>query len=190
MLCYLSMLNKLQIYFLGFIFFIVLLVVCFAIFVPSQSSIHLEEIKFSTSQSSRLYFKNLRSYYYEKDEVEKPGFILHQYKSDGEENLRFLIVDNWKHDEAYIIAESAIVNIDEEILQIMWTRGNESDTISLKELDAEAHYVFAAQLYDKLLQEGELAIIKKTDSFLFTGNEKKSLKITLKDFFKLVEKVR
>lgn len=181
--------GKLQQYFLSFLSFVILIIVIYAIFGPKEKQINIKDISFNTTDSSELYFKNLRSYYYDQEIREDANFVLYRIRSRNKDSLsyklNFALVSNWLMDECYIISESQIPEII-----LVSTLNNKSDTLSLVEYDSEANYIFAATLFERLTTQAELFLVQNSEKIAFTEKEKLSLKTTLKDYFKLVGKLR
>ena len=170
----------------------VLLSILFSIFLPNKK-IDLTEVDFTTTQSSELYFKNMRSYFYDKDENEEANFKLYRIdsrvKDSSKNKLNFVLLSNWLQSECYIMAESGILDLSKETLQVLFKNADTSGRLSLAEQDSYANYIFAAQLYTHLDQGSEISLeLDKTHHF--SESEKKSLKKSLSDYFKLVGKLR
>ena len=176
--------NKLQKWFVCFISVVILFVAAFSIFGPEGKQINLKEIEFRTTHSSELYFKNIRSYFYDQEEREDAMFKLYRIDS-RKEKLSFLLVSNWLIDESYIIAES-----DYENFELAWSFDGAEGTIELKGEDNRAHYVFAAEFFEQLDRKADVWLLNSATKIPFTEEEKSSLRTTLKDYFKLVGKLR
>lgn len=174
--------------FFVFLLSMFLFVFVFALFFPNRKKVDLTEVDFSTTSSSELYFKNMRSYFYDKENREDANFILYRIDSretDSTKNkLNFALVMNWLQNECYIIAEGG-----NDTLNIEWHNDKGSGVIQLKEKDSYSNYVFAAQLFEKLNQDATVSIQQGREGLLLTEKEKLSLKTTLKDYFKLVGKL-
>jgi len=176
--------NKLQKWFLYFLGAVFVLVVAFSVFGPEGKQINLKEIEFRTTNSSELYFKNIRSYFYDKEEREDARFKLYRIKS-RKEKLNFLLVSNWLMDESYIMAESNYSQF-----KIVWSFEGATDTITLNGQSNRAHYIFAAEVFEQLDRKAELWLLNSATKVPFTEEEKSSLRTTLKDYFKLAGKLR
>ena len=170
--------------FFQFLGLVVILVSVFAIFGPEGKKINLKEISFKTTNSSQLYFKNIRSYFYNKEEIKAANFNLFRLKSNGDK-LNFVIVNNWLMSESYIVLESDLINYS-----INWQFENDSGAVTLSGENNRAHYVFAAELFEQLDRNATLALKTQNYSHRLSEDEMASLKTTLKDYFKLVGKLR
>ncbi|MAY84270.1 MAG: hypothetical protein CMP59_09065 [Flavobacteriales bacterium] len=157
-------------------------------FGPKAKKIDLNEISYNTTESSTLYFRNMRAYFYDLNDDEKSGFNIYRIGSreKTESKLHFMIIHNWRLNEAYIMLESDLIDIEKENLSLILV----SDTLALEAKDAEANYTFAAKLFEALERGSEVALISGSDEFSFSESELKSIKKSLKDYFKLVGKLR
>lgn len=176
--------NELQKWFLYFVGAALLFVILFSAFGPKGKQINLQEIAFTSTNSSELYFKNIRSYFYDKEEREDARFMLYRIGSRTED-LSFVLVNNWLMDESYIIVESKHDNFSVE-----WRYKNETGIVKLDGENNRAHYIFAAELFEQLDRKADLWLLNDATKSPFTEEEKASLRTTLKDYFKLVGKLR
>ena len=179
-------LSRLFGYFLGAV---VIFVFLFALFGPQGKKINLKEIEFNTTNSSELYFKNIRSYFYEKEDKPDAKFILYRINSREKDSsklkLQFLLVHNWLLNECYLISEPQNSN-----LQVEWKYKDEFGTIELQGENNRAHFIFGAECFEQLDRGAQLWLIHSGKRISFTEEEKSSLKTSLKDYFKLVGKLR
>ncbi|MFT6166758.1 MAG: hypothetical protein ACJASF_001451 [Vicingaceae bacterium] len=181
-----SELGRLFLFFLGSV---VIFVTLFALFGPQGKKISLKEIEFNTTNSSELYFKNIRSYFYDKEEDPNARFILYKInnreKDSNKLKLQFLLVHNWLLNECYLIAEPYKTDF-----QIEWQYEDKLGSINLKGENNRAHFIFAAELFEQLDRKADMWILYNATKIPFSEEEKASLRTTLKDYFKLVGKVR
>ncbi|MDA9072160.1 hypothetical protein N9J85_00560 [bacterium] len=176
--------NELQKWFLYFVGATLLFIITYSIFGPKAKQINLQEIAFTSTNSSELYFKNMRSYFYDKEEREDARFMLYRIGSRNDA-LSFILVNNWLMDESYIIVESKYDNFSVE-----WHYENETGIVKLDGENNRAHYVFAAELFEQLDRKADLWLLNSATKIPFSEEEKASLLTTLKDYFKLVGKLR
>lgn len=181
-----SELGRIFLFFLGGVFVFILL---FALFGPQGKKINLKEIEFTTTNSSELYFKNIRAYFYDKEEKEDAKFFLYRINSREKDSsqlkLHFLLVHNWLLNECYLIAEPR--NID---FEIEWNYEDEFGTIRLNGENNRAHFIFGAELFEQLNRDADIRLVAAGTKKDFTEEEKSSLKTSLQDYFKLVGKLR
>jgi len=165
--------------------------VLFSAFGPTAKEISLDEINFKTTESSALYFKNIRSYFYDLEEEKKSGFKIYRLSSrpaTAKNKLHFMILHNWRMNEAYIMAESEQIDKGKASMRLLI--GQSNDTISLDGADAEANFRFAAQLFTAMEKEESVSLLSNDEAYSFEQSELKSIKKCLKDYFKLVGKLR
>tara|TARA_B110000090_G_scaffold71886_1_gene82056 strand:+ start:258 stop:809 length:552 start_codon:yes stop_codon:yes gene_type:complete len=181
--------NKLQRVFIYFIATTIVFVTAFAVFGPEGKKINLKEIDFTTSSSGQLYFKNIRSYFYTNEVRDDANFIL--YKIGSREfdphlnNLSFVLVSNWLMNECYIVVDSKFNDFT-----IKWQYEDTNGEFELLGEDNRSHFVFAAQLFKQLDRKAETSIVSFTGETPLSEGEKASLHTSLKDYFKLVGKLR
>jgi hypothetical protein len=173
----------------------VLLIALFAILGPKSKPIDLKSISFTSTESAELYFKNIRSFSYDRIENDKAKFILYRIKSREEDTtklgINFLIVSNWLQDENYIIVETHPYDFLNNGLMVK--NGDINDTIYKDGNDIEANYVFAAKFYEQLTSESNFYFtdtLGKIQELVISEQQQNSLKKSLKDYFKLVGKIR
>ena len=154
---------------------------------PKGRPISMQEVDCSTTQSSELYFKNIRSYFYQLEEHPESGFKIYRLKSslETESHLPLMIVHNWRMNEAFVL-------IDQEKgielpLQLIEQNG---ETVSLNNGSTDANYRFAAILYHIIDEEADFQLLSGKLEIQLSESEKKKLKRTLYDYFKLVGKLR
>lgn len=176
--------NELQRAFVYFLAAIVVMVSLYALFGPQGKKINLKEIDFTTSNSSRLYFKNMRSYFYAIEEKKQAKFELYRLKS-SDSLFRFVIVSNWLMDESYVIAES-----NYKTFTLEWSNSKQTGSLEIKGETNRAHYIFAAELFEQLERKSQLWLISKDSKVKLSEEQKTSLKTSLRDYFKLVGKLR
>lgn len=165
----------------------------YAFFFPSRE-VDLSEVQFSTPSSNRLYFKNIRAYFYEKEELEKQKIDIYRMKTSNTEDslsiLSFAIVDHWAVNRSYIIAETSLLNVNDQALKIKCEHLSDAIFIELKAEDAEANYKFAAQLLTHLSHPNKLFVLEKHKGWIpLKNSHKKKFKRSLLDYFKLVGKL-
>lgn len=180
--------KKLPMYFgLWFVGFVIVLALVF----PENRPVDFSVPEFRTSQADLLFFKNIRSFYYHKIEDEKSGYDILRIKSLYQDSsktptITFVLFNNWKQSETYIITEKNKKLVFEENLKLSWKSKDETGRILLEAFNNEAHFKFAGEVYSHLIAGDEL---------LFEGNpiysefQRKSAIKTLKDYFKLVGKI-
>lgn len=135
----------------------------------------------------------MRSYFYEQEVFEEGNYILHRIKSRNSDSdlikLNVVIVQNVIQDAAFIRLESGLLDLDEEKLIVAWQQEKREGKLLLENTINESHYTFAAQLYNLLEANAKIWLILEGQKMEFSEKEKKSLRKSLGDYFKLVGKV-
>lgn len=100
--------------------------------------------------------------------------------------LNFSIVNNWRADQAYIVAEPSARKFFRDTVTIR------VDAVEVKiyldKMDFEQHYQLAALLFQNALDYHRSFIVEGQDSLLLygtQGNENANIEV-LKDYFRLV----
>lgn len=177
--------NKLTKVFVGSI----VLLVAFVIFTaPEIKRVKRDIADFHVNASDRLYFKNLRQYYYRSSmtkEQQFEVFVLKQSDIERRTPLRFKILNNWRMDEAYIMLSDTSDVVSGQIML-----DNKGFEWQLSDLDAEGHLLLAMDLFE-YLQDDEARCLYKHPEYgrIEIWNEKHERQealTVLRDYFKLI----
>ena len=176
-----------------FIFIVVGAILGLAMLFPAEKKIYnLENISFDAQQSTTLFFKNTRAFYYGLEEMPEAGFNIYRYsktiKSDNGLFLNFIIVHNWRANEVYIVTEPSSA-----LLAIGQVEMNIGDSIFLFDKNAmnnNAQYEFAANIFLALLNNEPIKFAE-TNTSIWGTEENQSANLTvLKDYFRWIYKYR
>lgn len=177
--------------------FIVVVLGLSFLFAPEPQAVDWEEVNFSTTSSSVLYFKNVRSYYYYIDAREKAPFVLYRLKRGSHDTLqpaiRFMIIENTPAGEAYIFAEpnAALLQFDSVRLGLPAGNAYEREEVLLNNLNNEGHFQLAARVYARLLKHEQIYLMSRKDTIrsLYSSKRKRlNAETVLEDYFNLVNK--
>lgn len=163
-----------------------------AILFPQQKKAYdLHDLSFDVQQNSALFFKNTRASKYVLHEMNDAGFNIYRQeidpKADTISTLNFSIVHNWRSDEAYIIAEPNALLAGADSLKI----SSVTDTFFYyRQMDSEAHYHFAASIFEAILEGKDLTFLPGGDNIFGPEKCKKANRRVLEDYFRLVYKYR
>lgn len=178
--------------------FIVILLGLSFLFAPEPRPVDLGSIGFETNSSSRMYFHNVRSYYYDIYEREKAPFILYRNKRRSRDtakaDLQFMIVENASAGEAYIFAEAnpELERYDSLAVALSETEDEPFEKIYIRDINNEGHYRLAAKVYARLLVNEQIHLMSRNDTIreLYVDKrEELAAETTLEDYFKLVNKI-
>lgn len=172
----------------------VLFLLIYALFGPKGKPIDWGKVDYEMSNSSRLYFKNMRSYFYDLESFQEDSYLLYRIKSRKKEDVKikmsFVLIQNLLQDAAFIRLESEVVDLDQENILVSWQNNQEVGELALTSFSNEAHYQFSAQLYNLLVFNSRLWLQLNSGRIELSEKEKKSLRKSLNDYFKLVGKLR
>ena len=150
-----------------------------------------EVSELSITDADRIFFRNMRALYYDREgrTDAKMSIYRHGKRKQVEQGpyLNLAILLNQVKDEAYIFLEPYPETLP---LHVRWENadGSQADSISFTGGDKFAHYRFVQQLLNPIMNERELQMWHGGQwvSILQEKREKEALKVTLEDFFKLI----
>jgi hypothetical protein len=184
--------NKLQFLFIGWFLTMLILLI---IFFPEDRPIRLDKVNFHVAEPEELFFKNVRSYYYDFEKREDANFHLYRIKTRNKDTTKpgitFFIANNWLNDEAYIMVEPNSAVDTTKSLEVRYAvSGSDWDTISLNTPNSYNNYLFAGKIYLAMTEDARFEILNGGETREIFGPENRpSVKKTLKDYFKLVGKM-
>ncbi len=184
-----------------FIAWFAVMLVLVIIYFPEDRGIVISEPDFHVTESQEIYFKNIRQSHYVKQTDEQAGFDLYTIRSAEKDSsvstFTFTIVNNWRADEAFIrmMPMPALFEQDPEKMILLCSEygSDQKDTLHLLGRSSYDHYLFAAQLYMKIIDDYTFEVVNEvgeTMPVLARGEHRLSVKKTLKDYFKLTGKIR
>lgn len=155
-----------------------------------------EESKFSTSDASELFFRNVRQLYYDKTIMKDVKLDIYRIKDQNKHEdqpvLNLSIVINWRYDEAYLLTEPNRYLQQLDTLKVLWqdTTTHLQGHYYFYNGSKEEHFKFAAQLYQSILDEHQLYLIKGNDEkvkFLTDKKSREAFRKTVFDYLRLVD---
>jgi len=160
---------------------------------PETRPDKLTEIGFQTTESSELYFRNVRSYHYLHRQEGGDIFDVYRLKSLYESDMRplipFAIYNNWRANEAFIRLDTAYLS-HAPFHAVVDSFGRVARPIEMPELYNEAQFDFARMVFRALRDECQLGLVDSgNDTLWLTGDERKATKKVLSDYFRLVGKL-
>lgn len=166
------------------------LVLLMFLFPPSPKNVNFTEVDFSVADSDQMFFNNLRAYYYEQEKDTLGGFMLMRLKKSLQEPnaFRFVIARNLEQKEAYIYLESQKEMIRDTLMLEVISATVIDSTIALTSFDMMAQFQFAGLCY-QLFSDEQLSLDYNGEAFQ-SANMRKYNETVLKDYFKLVGKIR
>lgn len=161
---------------------------------PPPASIRPPSAQFRTTPPSRLYFKNMRSYYYEQS-TDAPTkidrYTLKKFRDASARPLLLpIIADNWLADEAYLFLEKDTSVMDSNTLLFQFEQDHAMDTLQLVKFDVENQYLLAKELYERLKKSHKIRIYTKNKIWqpLFKNQAEQAYYLrVMDDYYNLIE---
>jgi hypothetical protein len=153
------------------------------------------EAQYTTSDASELFFKNVRSIYYDKTVMDEARLDIYRIKERIQAEdfplLNLSIVVNWRFDEAYVLTEPNSYLQQMDTIKVMWqdTIRDESGMYRFTQGNKDTHFRFATQLYRSLQAEHQLYILDKEGKldFMDRRDAREPFRKTMVDYFRLVD---
>ena len=161
-----------------------------------QRRIDITDPKFTTSDASELFFKNIRQSYYQKTEMKEAKLDVYKIKEnildDTHPQLNPTIVINWRYDEAYLLLEPNALLQDLDTVKIIWEDSLHSKKgyYEFTQGNKEDHYQMATHLYNSLQEHHQLYVAGKHNrkiEFLQKPAERNAFRKTMFDYYRLVD---
>ncbi len=172
--------SKLQKLFIGWI---ALMLLFLWYTTPEVYPLKNDDVTFRMTEQDELFFKNLRLADYKMALDSASQYKLYSLKAWPKPSYfpEMKIVQNWLNDEAYLFFEL------EEGMEFVVIQ---NDTSYLHQLNAEEQYILAQKLYQTIANNDEIELHTTLTAYTMNKDEKKSTKRLLKDYFRLVGKLR
>lgn len=173
--------------------FVVLLLGLSFLFAPQPKPVDYRQVSFATSADARLYFHNVRSFYYAVDSRSKTPMVIYRLKrrnaAEESSSLQFAIVQHPHTDEAFPFVE--LGNTLKQYPHLAVHFSKYGVTKPLSKLNAQEHYAIAALTYSSFLAESAVLLLDQTDTIgpLYRDKElRRNASVTLDDYFTLIGK--
>lgn len=153
-----------------------------------------EESPMSISDADRLYFKNVRATYYDIEDRKDAKMTIYRYgkraKTEEIVSVGLSILLNRVKDEAYIFVESTS---GEFPIKIRWTNvenKSKNGELVFEGGDKYSHLAFVEELYPFILENTLLELWHEGRYIpILEGDvDKDALRITITDYYKLINK--
>jgi hypothetical protein len=186
--------NKLIFWFGGWFAFMLILM---ALGAPEETRLNKSGVSFRTTESEELYFKNMRSFFYHIEEDKQSGFTIYRIKSrnldTAKASLTYALVNNWRQDETYILTEAnpALNSLEDIHIEIGFENGS-TYVDSFYLADSFRHYLIAEQVFEAVQEDSStvhLTYNNRKVEIWKNKDERKSVRRTLKDYFKLTGRI-
>lgn len=173
----------------------ILLALLLSFFNDRRATNRGERDESSISDASRLYFKNVRSAYYDREVRRDANMELYRIgnriKDTTANTLNSALIINKVKDAAYLYLEPQGKLKEVNPLPIRWIAANGDTTeTSFAQGDRISHLHFVDKIYPQLKDpiRVEANIGSEWVPILSSEEERKSLRITVTDFYRLLER--
>ena len=147
------------------------------------------------TDAERLYFKNVRSAYYDIENRRDAKMTVYRHgkraKNTEEPTLVFSIILNQVNDEAYIFLEP---NFEDLPIRLKWLgpEKNQEGEITFEGGDKFAHFEFAEQITPLLIDNATFEVwqIDNWEPLWADEKEKNAVMVTIEDYQKLIGKTK
>lgn len=153
-------------------------------------------ISFKTNDASKLFFKNLRQTYYDKEEMEAARLEVYRLRKRVRTTERpvinLAIVNNWRYDEAYLLLEpNELLALNQ--LSISWIneKTGGQGRVSFENGNKKSIVKFADQVYALIQQDSKLTVTlgEKSMDILENAEDREAFRITMVDYYRLVQRL-
>ena len=173
-----------------FLFSVLLITACS---IDKEKKVDREKFTFTMGDDTELFFRNMRSSYYNKEEREGTRMTVYRhedlYSDTSLYSIKIAIVLNPVKDEAFILLEPGEGFSDEDItIHWMDPERTESGEIILEGRNIVSMREFAAKLYEAIRENKSLIVKKKDEAvpILHEEDQREAFRITMSDYFRLV----
>jgi len=145
------------------------------------------------NDASRLYFKNVRQLYYDREIRDDAMMNVYRFaKREIDEKqplLNLSIIINRLKDEAYVFLEPSVIFEGEGSIQLRWLSEDKIRSGSIEFIDGDRfdHYSFVEKIYPLLVEEASFEVHLNGDWYpiLKEQKERDAFRITSFDYFRL-----
>lgn len=168
------------------------MVILALITLPDQRPDKLSEVSFQTTESAELYFKNVRAFYYLTREEAEGILYVYRLKSIFEDSLPtlpFALYNNWRTNETFIRLDTGYLDLKSVEALILDSASTKSDTLFFPDPSNESQYIFARDVFRAIKEKERLGLMSRNEVAWITESQTSSIKRTLSDYFKLLDKI-
>ena len=155
--------------------------------VPDKNEkVDLTALRFSTSDASELYFKNVRESYYNVEDREDQGIKIYRFE-DWNYDANYPLIDlqivyNWRNDNAFVMASPNAYFLEGDFIQI------NSDSLKFEISNMKDQLEFSSRIYNAIVSEQEMLLLSSgSSSFMSKSEDRENFKILMYDFYRLTE---
>ena len=161
-----------------------------------NTSIDDKKAKFTTSDASELFFKNVRQIYYDQEEMVAAKMNVFRLgdrsQADDYPVINLAIASNWRYDEAYLLVEPNAYLEGLDSIRVTWKNPTNQQTGSYRWApgNKEAQFAFASQLYRSIQQGYQLYVTNsrgEQEKLLDRYDDREAFRKTMFDYYRLVD---
>ncbi len=185
-----TFLNKAKNYL--FVGIILLFVLAISFSDDNKKKISPDEIKYNFTQASVTFFKNLRTLYYDIEEIPEGKLFLYRHKKRSQvkdKSISNILVLDYRLNRAYLRLSREDL-AEDELLRVS-IEGR--DTLCLKAVsNVQEEYIFMAKVYNAILDEQKILIHTAQGSAPLFKKEahKNAFRVTFLDYARVVQHIR
>ncbi|NEN22074.1 hypothetical protein G3O08_00970 [Cryomorpha ignava] len=182
--------NKLIVWFSAWLAFMILVVFLTQ---PDSRPSKFDEVSFQTTESAELYFRNVRSFYYNFREEGGGAFDAYRFSALYEDTLsfgvRFVIYNSWRQNMAFVRVDTNYTKFAATDYLVSASANGDIDSIRPPDQYNESHYDFAKNVFLAARAKNRIGIPQKTDTLWVSESDMANIRQTLRDYFKLIGKI-
>lgn len=147
---------------------------------------------FKTTDATKLFFKNVRTLYYDIEERNDGKIQILRLKSRVEDSSRAIInvdiVNNWFQDRAYpmVVLSSYFDSLEDFELVISASDGFEETLGFNRQSSMDSHFYFASAIYEGILKGRDFRLANSGLKLFTESEEREAFRTTMVDFYRLV----
>lgn len=152
--------------------------------------------RYQSSDASKLRFKNVRSIFYDQEQIPQNKMKILRLKSRPQNPdiplIHIAIVNNWLYDEAFVLVEPNAWFGQRDTITVKWNMpdSNIKGRYILHGKGKDEMFTFAGQIHQGIIK-GYTFLVQdqkgKWIPFLEDGNSREAIRKTMIDFYRLVD---
>ena len=159
---------------------------------------NFDAVSFETTEQAKLFFKNVRSYYYESDAYSFPGAEIYRWRARDTDSSRLwvqpVLVVHLNAGQAFLLSERSAAAKTEALPWLYGRQPNgQTDSISLEPASMGHHFAIHVRVYDAIDRGDSLYFKRPTGEyqpFLTTRKARDGYHKQVRDFLRLVGAIR
>lgn len=155
-------------------------------------------VTYETTEQAKIFFKNVRSYYYESDAYSFPGAEIYRWRARDTDTSRLwvqpVLVVHLNAGKAFLLSERSAAAKTAALPWLYARQANgQTDSISLEPNSMDQHLAIHVRVYDAI-DRGDSLYFKRpngeTEPFLRSRKARDGYHKQVRDFLRLVGNIR